>query len=375
METLLNRYRNITVLLLVIFAQLVLIAVQVRNDRDTRIIRVWSVTAVTPLARVLETVRGGVAGFYRNYISTHDAREENSRLRADLDRLKMENHFLKTELATADRARALVAFQARTPSKTVAARVIATGAGANSKVVFVDRGSGSGVEKGMPVVTPDGIVGKVIAAYPTASEVMLITDPDFAAGVISQKNGVVGTLKGQGYATCKVDYVPSEEKVEPGEWFYTSGDDRVFPKGFPVGVARVVRRGSPYLEIFVEPAGLERGLEAVLIMIEGVHQAIPEASPPNTPVYLGSRPPPASAEDANPRPTGIGTDADRLRQRYQEIGAAENHKFGEGLPGSKPPDFNLKLPIAAPGAVSGAQTGVSAPPHPRVPESPPAAPQ
>ncbi len=59
METLLNRYRNITVLLLVIFAQLVLIAVQVRNDRDVRMIRVWSVTAITPLARVLETVRGG----------------------------------------------------------------------------------------------------------------------------------------------------------------------------------------------------------------------------------------------------------------------------------------------------------------------------
>src|SRR5580658_1905253 len=324
METLLNRYRNITVLLLVIFAQLVLIAVQVRNDRDTRIIRVWSVTAVTPLARVLETVRGGVSGFFQNYVSTHDAREENSRLRTDLDRLKMENLFLKAELSTADRAKALIAFQARTPSKTVAARVIATGAGANSKVVFVDRGSGSGIEKGMPVVTPDGIVGKVIAAYPTASEVMLITDPDFAAGVISQKNGVVGTLKGQGYATCKVDYISNEETVEPGEWFYTSGDDRVFPKGFPVGVARVVRRGNPYQEILVEPAGLERGLEAVLIMTEGVHQAIPEAAPANAPVYLGA-PPPAAGEQSNALPAGVGTDADRLRQHYQQIGAAEGH--------------------------------------------------
>jgi rod shape-determining protein MreC len=356
METLLNRYRNITILLLVIFAQLVLIAmqVQVRNDRDTRLIRVWSVSAITPLARVLETVRGGVAGFFQNYISTHDAREENIRLRTDLDRLKMENHFLKAELSTADRAKALVAFQARTPSKTVAARVIATGAGANSKVVFLDRGSGSGVEKGMPVVTPDGIVGKVIAAYPTASEVMLVTDPDFAAGVISQKNGVVGTLKGQGYATCKIDYVPNEEKVEPGEWFYTSGDDRIFPKGFPVGIARVVRKSTAsqaYQEILVEPAGLQSGLEAVLIMVEGVHQAIPETPPANAPVYLGT-PPPASSGEQNPLPAGIGTEADRLRQHYQQIGAAENHTFGEGLPGTKPPDFNLKLPAA--GANEGA---------------------
>ncbi len=128
----------------------------------------------------------------------HDAREDNRRLQADVDRLKMENQFLKAELSTADRAKALVAFQARTQSKTIAARVIAAGAGANSKVVFVDRGSGSGVEKGMPVVTPDGIVGKVIAAYPTASEVMLITDPEFAAGVVSQKNHVSGHAKGTG---------------------------------------------------------------------------------------------------------------------------------------------------------------------------------
>ncbi len=205
METLLNRYRNITVLLLVIFAQLVLIAVQVRNDRDVRMVRVWSVTAITPLARVLETARGATGGFFHNYILMHDAREDNHRLQADVDRLKMENQFLKSELSTADRAKALVAFQARTQSKTIAARVIAAGAGVNSKVVFVDRGSGSGVEKGMPVVTPDGIVGKVIAAYPTASEVMLITDPEFAAGVVSQKHHVSGTLKGQGQANCKVD--------------------------------------------------------------------------------------------------------------------------------------------------------------------------
>jgi rod shape-determining protein MreC len=344
METLLNRYRNITVLLLVIFAQLVLIAVQVRNDRDVRMVRVWSVTAITPLAKVLETLRGGTSGFFRNYILMHDAREDNRRLQAEVDRLKMENQSLKTDISMGDLAKALAAFQQRTQSKTIAARVIAAGAGANSKVVFVDRGNVAGVEKGMAVLTPDGIVGKVIAAYPTASEVMLITDPEFAAGVVSQKNHVVGTLKGQGQSNCKVDYVPSEEKVEPGEMFFTSGDDRIFPKGFPVGVARVVRPGSPYQEILVEPAGLERGLEAVLIVLEGVHQAIPEVPPANAPVYLGT-PPPANPGEQAMLPAGtVGTDADKLLQKYRQIGAAQNHKFGEGGPGAKPPDFNIKVP-------------------------------
>lgn len=345
MDTLLNRYRNITVLLLVIFAQLVLIAVQVRNDRDVRMIRIWSVTAITPLARVLETVRGGTSGFFGNYVLMHDARADNRRLQGEVDRLKMENQSLKEEISTGELAKTLVAFQQHTQSKTIAARVIASGAGASSRVVFVDRGSGAGVEKGMAVVTPDGIVGKVIAAYPTASEVMLVTDPEFAAGVVSQKNRVVGTLKGQGQSICRVDYVPSEEKVEVGELFFTSGDDRIFPKGFPVGTVRVVRPSSPYQEVLVEPSGLTRGLEAVLIVLEGVHQAIPEVPPANAPVYLGTPPPAAGGEPQGAQPASpSGTDADKLIQKYRQIGAAENHKFGEGLPGSKPPDFNLKIP-------------------------------
>ena len=132
METLLNRYRNITVLLLVIFAQLVLIAVQVRNDRDVRMVRVWSVTAITPLAKVLETLRGGTSGFFQNYILMHDAREDNRRLQGELDRLKMENQFLKTELSTAEHAKALASFTAQSPSKMLAARIIAAGTGAVS---------------------------------------------------------------------------------------------------------------------------------------------------------------------------------------------------------------------------------------------------
>ena len=136
----------------------------------------------------------------------------------------MENQFLKTEISTADRAKALVAFQQHTQSQDAGRTRDRGGRGrqfASGVSWTADRASG--VERGMPVVTPDGIVGKVIAAYPTASEVMLVTDPEFAAGVVSQKNHVAGTLKGQGQSTCRVDYVPSEEKVEVGEMFLHLG--------------------------------------------------------------------------------------------------------------------------------------------------------
>jgi rod shape-determining protein MreC len=377
MESLLNRYRNITVLLLVIFAQLVLIAVQVKNDQDVRMIRVWSVTAVTPLARALEGLRGGTVGVVQNYVLLRNADDENRRIKAELDRLKMENSFLRAELATADRAKALSLFQAHTQSKTLATRVIATGAGvgSNAKVVFVDAGSTAGVLRGMGVVTPDGIVGKVLAAYPTASMVLLATDPDFAAGVVSQTHGVRGILKGQGYAECKVDYVANEEKLDVGEMFYTSGDDRIFPKGFPVGPVRAVKPGPEFKEVRVDPVGLAHGAEEVLILLEGVSQAVPEFQAADTPLYLG--PPPtgegAGSAPASGQPPAAGTEADKMLERYREIGSAQGHKFGEGTPGSKPPDFNLKLPAAGmappPGGPARPATGATGMQNPAAPET------
>jgi rod shape-determining protein MreC len=303
----------------------------------------------------------------RDYIVLHDTHEENRRLHTELDHYKLENNFLKNELNTAERAKALAVFQAHTPSKTLAASVIGTGAGSNSKVVFVDRGSASGVQRGMAVVTPDGIVGKVIAAYPTASQVLLITDPDFAAGVISQKSQARGTLKGQGTPMCKVDYVPAEEKVAAGDWFYTSGDDRIFPRGFPVGVVKAVHAAQPFQEIYVEPAGIQRGVEDVLILIEGVHQTIPEEPPANQQVYIAPPVPGGAAPAATPPSTG-NTEADKLRTHYQDVGNAQGHKFGEGTPGSKPPDFNLKItpgqqpPAPTKGMPAGAQPTPATPP-------------
>lgn len=386
MEFLLNRYRNLTVLLLVILAQLVLLAYQVKSSQDVRLIRVWAVTAVTPLAKVLEFVRENTIGVAMNYFVLINVRGENQRLREEVGKLKMENQFLRTELQTAERARALQAFQARTPSRTIPARIIGTGTGANSRVVFVDQGSGAGVMRGMAVVTPDGIVGKVLASYPTASQVLLITDPTFAAGVISEKNRVHGILKGQGQSKCLVDYVQNEEKVEPGEMFYTSGDDRIFPKGMPVGRVSVVRPGKTFKEIYLVPSGFQQGLEEVLIVLEGVHQPLPEAKMESSPgIYI--LPPPEAPTSAVPsQPQGgagqtaqqsaaaspaLQTDADRLRERYKRLGELQNHVYGDGRVS---PNFNLDPDAAKqappqpgagaasrPGTVAGAGTAPVAP--------------
>src|SRR5579862_3294072 len=344
MDFFLSRYRHLTVLLVVITAQLVLIAYQVKTNNDIPLIRVWAVTAVTPVEQTLEFVRRYTWGFVEDYFVLLHVRGQNERLLRENGELKIENNYLKAELSTADRARALSVFQTRSPSKTVAARVIGNGTGANSRVVFVDRGSTSGVESGMAVVTPDGIVGKVVEAYPTSSLVMEITDPTFAAGVVSQKNRVHGTLKGQGHAEALVDYVQNEEHVDIGEWFYTSGDDRIFPKGFPVGQVTAAPNGKTFKEIYVSPSGMQGGVEEVLIVLQGVHQTIPGVELPSPAFSMLPAPTEAAQTPEGSPPNGaLTTDADRLRAIYKDVGVEQKHTYGEGPPGSKPPDFS-KLP-------------------------------
>lgn len=375
MDLFLNRYRNLTVLVVVILAQLSLLAYQIKSNRDVRLIRVWAVTAVTPLARVLEGLRANSIGFVKDYIVVLNVREENKTLRSDLDKMKMENQFLKTELSTADRARALAAFQTRTQSRTIAARIIGAGTSATSRVVFIDRGTTSGVQRGMAIVTPDGIVGKVQSVFPTSSQVLLITDSSFAAGVISQKHRVHGTLKGQGFGqtTGIVDYVQNEEIVEPGEWFFTSGDDLIFPKGMPVGKARIVRQGKLFKEIYLDPSGFQNGPEEVLIVLEGVHQLIPdEQNAARGTVHLLAPPPaeqtPVPVQSDDPE-KALKTDADRLRDRYKRIEEMQGIQYGDA---GRIPNFNVSLPNRNPGPTppSAASTAIPDAPEARTPAPP-----
>jgi rod shape-determining protein MreC len=362
---LLNRYRNLSVLLAAILAQLALLAYQVKSNQDVRLIRVWSVSAVTPLARVLEAGRSGVSHFFSDYFVLRGVREENRRMKAELERTEMDNQFLRAQLSTADRAKALAIFQASSQSKTLAAHVIGntTDTGATA---FIDRGSSDGVQKGMAVITPEGIVGKVISVVPRASFVLLILDPTFAAGVVSQKHRIHGTLKGrgQGQGDVTVDYVQNEETVDTGEWFFTDGEDGIFPRGTPVGQVTSVRQGRSHKEIYVAPSGLQNGLEDVLVVIDGVHGVIPDAPPADQPVHLLA--PPAAGESGADAPAESGahlTDLDRTVQSTRATGEAEGHVFGDKS--TPAPNFNLTPPALAPSAgPEGASRLSGPPPHP-----------
>jgi rod shape-determining protein MreC len=334
MEFILNRYRNISVLVLVLAAQFFLLAYQVKTRQDIRPIRVWAMGGFMPLARVADVVRDNTIGLVDRYADLLQAQAENQKLREEIGKLRLENQYLKTELSTADRGKGLALFQARSPQRTLPARIVGTSTAPGAKVVFVDRGTNDGVRKGMAVITPEGIAGKVTAAHPTGSQVTLITDPSFAAGVISGKGRVVGILKGQGHGTCLVDYVQNEETVSEGEMFFTSGDDLIFPKGLPVGKVRAARTGKNlYKEIFVVPAGLERSLEDVLIIVQGVHQQLSTVSADASQPPVMMTPPPADpkavAEAERARNGALTVEADHVFEKHKRsrygtpAGAAE----------------------------------------------------
>jgi rod shape-determining protein MreC len=372
MDLILNRYRNLTALVAAILVQLVLLAYQVKSNQEIRLIRVWAVTAVTPLARLLEGSRSGTVNFFKDYFVLLDVRDQNKRLQTDLNRVQLENQVLRSELDTAERGKALSVFQEQSQMKTVAARIIGNSPGSNGRVVLIDRGTGSGIQPGMAVITPDGIVGKIVSSYPTASNLLLITDPTFAAGVLSQKNRVHGTLKGTGNSNVIVDYVQNEQTVEVGEWFYTAGDDRIFPKGLLAGTVTAVRPGRTVKEIFLNPSGLQHGLEDVLVILEGDHKPIPDLPPANQSVHLQPLPP-AEGDPANPLNTahnastnngGAETDLDREVERTRRIGEDQKHVFGERGRGA--PDFNrVPDPAAthpAPAAPPPAKPAAAVPP-------------
>ena len=352
MESLLHRYRNISVLFVAIVVQIAAIAWQVRRDNDVPLLRVWAVSAVTPVATTIESLRYNVFGVFTDFFSAHGSRDASRQLTTQLNRLRLENQLLKNELAEAQRVGALAGFKAHSPSKMIGARVIGTTTGMGSRSVLIDAGYASGIRKGMAVVTPNGIVGKVLEVYPLVSQVLSVTDAGFAAAVESQKNHTRGVMKGVGGSSAKVDYIPTGQKVEKDEVFFTSGEDRVFPRGLPVGKVTSVEEGSTFQNIYLSPFGAEAAPEDVFVIVDPVHQEIPNASAADSPVFLAPDIPGANGNTSQTLATG--TQADQLIDQYRKIGAAQNHVYGEGTP----PNFNLKVPgVNAPALPFGASGG------------------
>ena len=377
MEEFIARYRNASLLVGVLFLQFVLLGYQVKTGNDVRLMRVWTAALIAPVEQVLGSATGVFGSLWSDYVWLRGTHEENERLEAENERLQLETQQLRRAVARFSREEEVLAYQQEIPSRTVLAQVIGAGSNPNAREVQVDKGRRAGVKSGMAVITPDGVVGKVQAAYGRMSLVLLMSDVDSGVGVLLKNSRARGVLKGTGQLECRLEYIDAEVEVVVGETVYTSGEDRVFPKGLPVGEVTRIGPVSDYQEIHVKPFAALNRLEEVLVVTVGVHGDLPRLAAPQPPEVMMPMPPVAAdsmessvlrdgrdagAEGQPPRAPGEEasegeapslTEADALLERYRSLGEAQRHHFGQGSVGTPPPDFNFGLPFSLTSAEPG----------------------
>src|SRR4051794_26357626 len=166
MESFLGRYRNLIILMGVLFLQVLGLAVQVKTGaneaKDTRLIRIWAVGALAPFERGLVWVQNSTGNVWHNYFYLRGVRAENRQLKEQIEQMRLEQVRLTEDAAQARRLQNLLGFKEQFISKTVAAQVIGSSGSDLSRIIYIDKGEDAGIRRDMAVITSDGIVGKVI---------------------------------------------------------------------------------------------------------------------------------------------------------------------------------------------------------------------
>lgn len=267
MQSFLERYRHLTLLVAVLLAQLFLLAFQIKTQNDASLIRVWTSATISPVQRFLDWTVDGMRSLLGDYFLLYDVNQENHALKEELERARIRLQQLQARADEADRLAALLNLRQTYPDvPLVAAEVIGTGATGNVRLVSLNRGADAGLEPNMAVLTPEGVVGKIVSVFPTTAQVLLLTDEKSGVGALLAENRVHGVLKGTGSQLCELAYVPVDEEIEVGAHLLTSGQDRVFPKGIPVGRIVSAEPGEFFWTIEVEPAARLSRLEQVLVL-------------------------------------------------------------------------------------------------------------
>jgi rod shape-determining protein MreC len=288
MDNLLARYRNVSILVAVLFAQVLGLAVQVKRaneNQPARLIRIWTVGAITPFERAIMWFQGGVSNLWQSYVYLRGVRQENRDLKAEIQRLRLEQVRLHNDAAQAQRLQALLGFREQYASKTLAAQVIGSSGSEQSRSIYIDKGSSAGIEKDMPVITVDGVVGKVLRVFGNTAQVLLINDQSSGVGAILEKSRLQGILRGTPAGEVVLEKVMADEMVDPGERVLTSGGDQIFPKGLTVGF---VTKASPGAELFliirVHPAANLGRLEEVLVITKKEERSAPVSAAETAPM-------------------------------------------------------------------------------------------
>ena len=378
MENLLHRYRNVSILVGVLFAQVLGLAIQVRRtngDESSRLIRVWAVSAITPLEKGIVWLQKGSGGLWHEYIYLRGVRQENRDLKMEIERLRLEQVRLSEDAGQARRLQNLLAFKEQFVAKTLPAQVIGSSGSELSRSVFIDKGSNDGLKVDMAVITAGGVVGKVLHVYGSTSQVLLINDQSSGVGAILENSRLQGVLRGTAVGEVVLERVMSDETVAAGEIVRTSGGDAIFPKGLPIGtVTKVNRTPESFLSIQIKPSVNLSKLEEVLVVVQKEDRvpAVADKTPERAADILARRLPSVPDKPVDPKTQGTTAnpaqpnDAAKPKPntvvpKPQGISAAE----GTTAEGAAPKKVSVQKPPQSVIKVSDDVTKQATPPAPK----------
>jgi len=236
------------------------------------VVKAWAQSAVSPVQRATTGVGGAGVGFFRGLADMRRAQAENEGLRQRLAEAENELREGRQARDENERLKKLLDFTKDVQYQAIPARVIARDPSVWFNSVIINRGSANGVDLDMPVVTPEGIVGRVVGVGPVSAQVMLITDERSAAGAVVGQLGqsnAVGSVRGFGKnGLLEMRYVSGLETVNVGDYVVTTGQDRIYPPGLNVGAVVEVVPGSattPH-NIRVKPGARLNSLQEVAVL-------------------------------------------------------------------------------------------------------------
>jgi rod shape-determining protein MreC len=209
---------------------------------------------LSPPLTALHFVSHSVSEGFSRYIylvnlekSNRELRRENAKLNYELYQLQGFRRIVESD-ERYDILRKTYTFD------TIRAGVIWRGYPMYSNRILVNAGESDGVEKNSAVITPEGIVGRVIVTTLFSSEIELLTDVNSAAGALLAGSGIQGVVEGDGSERLLLQFIPVSEQVEPGQLLLTSGGDRIYPKGLPIGTVITADKKGAYQTLIVRPS-------------------------------------------------------------------------------------------------------------------------
>jgi len=250
-----------------ILLHVVLLSAQVNTNSGLPLLQVVIFGSFSEVQRGTMSVFDGIRNLWSGYVALRGVHAENNTLKQEMQTLQVQLQQERAEALRTDGLRQLLELRERADLDTAAAEVIAAAASPEFRTVTIDKGTSDGLRTDMAVISPAGVVGRVILPSRRAAKVQLLIDRNAAAGAQIERTRVQGVVEGFGDGSLRMEYVPGTADVKPGDLVVTSGIDGIYPKGFVIGRIEQVERGAGgYHLITVRPAVDFTRLEDVLVV-------------------------------------------------------------------------------------------------------------